>query len=181
MKQAGVAEIQDKLTGALIGLARATQGNTQPTERTYRLLIKGLVFTSTCVGLKAEALRDLIDAVHAEKNRLVPRCSECASPCGRNEDYDVEKLREADEDIRSLKSLLLCGIQSVAASAFRADTVGNLDQAVNVFLTKALCAIGEDLSMEQLLPIALEVGKYRLISKGTSDAETVVRETGSMV
>ena len=40
-KKADVAGLQDKLTGALIGLARATDGNTQPTDNTYKLLIKG--------------------------------------------------------------------------------------------------------------------------------------------
>ena len=34
-KKADVAGLQDKLTGALIGLARATDGNTQPTDNTY--------------------------------------------------------------------------------------------------------------------------------------------------
>ena len=163
MKPADAAEIRDELTGALIGLARATQGNTQPTERTYRLLIKGLLFTNPCVGLKAEALRELKDAVRAEKKRLVPRCWECKSPCGRNEDYDLKKLREADEDISSLKSLLLCGLRSVAACALQTAAPGCSDQAVNEFLAKALCAIGEDLSMEQLLPIALEAGKLSRI------------------
>ena len=181
MRPADGAEIRDELTGALIGLARATQGNTQPDERTYRLLIEGLFFTNTCVRLKAEEIRRLIDEVHAEKKRLVPRCSECTSPCGRNEDFDVKKLREADEDIRSLKSLLLCGIRSAAASAFQTDALGSSDQAVNVFLAKALCTIGEELSMEQLLPIALEAGKYSLISKKFSNAAAVVRETGRMV
>ena len=42
-KKADVAGLQDKLTGALIGLARATDGNTQPTDNTYKLLIKGLL------------------------------------------------------------------------------------------------------------------------------------------
>ena len=39
-KKADVAGLQDKLIGALIGLARATDGNTQPTENTYKLLTK---------------------------------------------------------------------------------------------------------------------------------------------
>ncbi len=46
-KKADVAGLQDQLTGALIGLARATDGNTQPTENTYKLLVKGLFTTIT--------------------------------------------------------------------------------------------------------------------------------------
>ena len=37
-KKADVAGLQDKLTGALIGLARATDGNTQPTDNSALFL-----------------------------------------------------------------------------------------------------------------------------------------------
>lgn len=35
-KKADTAGLQDQLTGVLIGLSRATQGDTQPTDDTYR-------------------------------------------------------------------------------------------------------------------------------------------------
>ena len=88
-KKADVAGLQDKLTGALIGLARATDGNTQPTDNTYKLLIKGLFTTITNVNFNESTIQALIDEVHAEKQTLVPNCSTCASPCGRNNDYDI--------------------------------------------------------------------------------------------
>ena len=37
-KTAEVAKLQDTLTGALIGLARATDGNTTPTKATHDLM-----------------------------------------------------------------------------------------------------------------------------------------------
>ena len=37
-KKSDIAGLQDQLTGALVGLARTTDGNTQPTENTYNLL-----------------------------------------------------------------------------------------------------------------------------------------------
>ena len=161
-KSADVAGLQDELTGALIGLARATQGDTHPTEDTYRLLIKGLFSTITNVSFNGETIRGLIDAVHAEKEKLVPSCSACASPCGRNDDYDMKQLWEAEEDIRSLKSLILFGVRGVAAYAYHAGVLGRSDQAVNEFLAKALFAVGDDWDMEHLLPVVLEVGKVNL-------------------
>ena len=119
-KKADVAGLQDKLTGALIGLARATEGNTQPTENTYKLLIKGLFTTVTNVNFNEATIQALIDEVHAEKESLVPSCSTCASPCGRNDDYNMAGLWDADEDIRSLKSLILFGIRGMAAYAYHA-------------------------------------------------------------
>ena len=112
-KTADVAGLQDKLTGALIGLARATDGDTRPAESTYKLLIKGLFTTITNVSFNAETIAALIEEVHAEKEKLVPNCSSCAEPCGRNSDYDMELLWSADEDIRSLKSLILFGIRGM--------------------------------------------------------------------
>ena len=81
-KKADVADLQDKLTGALIGLARTTDGSTQPTENTYKLLIKGLFTTITNVNFNETTMQALIDEVHAEKQNLVSDCSTCASPCG---------------------------------------------------------------------------------------------------
>ena len=158
-KTADVAKLQDKLTGALIGLARTTDGNTQPTESTYKLLIKGLFTTITNVNFNERTLNALIDEVHAEKEKLVPRCSECGAPCGRNDDYDMAKIWDADEDIRSLKSLILFGIRGMAAYAYHAGVLGYTSDEVNKFLAKALFALGEDWDMDHLLPIVLEVGQ----------------------
>ena len=78
---------------------------------------------------------------------------------GRNDDYDMSKVWDADEDIRSLKSLILFGIRGVAAYAYHADVLGYTDVKVNEFLAKALFAIGEDWGMNELLPIVLEAGE----------------------
>ena len=158
-KKADVAGLQDQLTGALIGLARATDGNTQPTEDTYKLLVKGLFTTITNVNFNEVTIQALIDEVHAEKEKLVPNCSDCGAPCGRNDDYEMSKVWDADEDIRSLKSLILFGIRGVAAYAYHADVLGYTDSKVNEFIAKALFAIGEDWGMNELLPIVLEVGE----------------------
>ena len=158
-KKYDIAGLQDKLTGALIGLARTTDGNTQPTENTYKLLIKGLFTTITNVNFNEQTLNALIDEVHAEKEKIVPNCTTCGSPCGRNDDYDMTKVWDADEDIRSLKSLILFGIRGMAAYAYHAGVLGYTNDEVNKFFAKALFAIGEDWGMDLLLPIVLEVGQ----------------------
>ena len=62
-----------------------------------------------------------------EKRKLVPECYKCASACGRNNDYDMSKLWNADDDIRSLKSLILFGIRGVAAYAYHAAVLDYKD------------------------------------------------------
>ena len=161
-KSAGTAKLQDELTGALIGLARATDHAPGVNAGTWQLLIEGLFTTVTNVSFHDETIRAMISRVHAEKPRLVPGCAACAAACGRTGDYDMAQLWDAQEDIRSLKSLILFGVRGMAAYAHHAMVLGYADETVNRFFAKALFAVGEDWDMEQLLPIVMEVGEKTL-------------------
>lgn len=157
-KTAATAGLQDELTGALIGLARACENNAK-TDATDRIIIEGLFSTITNVNFNDETLRVMIDRIHEEKSRIVPGCAACASPCGNTDDYDMKQIWEADEDIRSLKSLILFGIRGMSAYAYHALMLGYRDETVNAFFYKALSVISYDYGMEELLPIVLEVGE----------------------
>ena len=161
-KTADVAELQDELTGALIGLARATDGDTPVNADTWRLMIEGLFTTVTNVNFNEKTIRELINRVHAERERLAPNGSGCGSRCGRNDDYDMNLLWNAQEDIRSLKSLILFGVRGMSAYAHHAMVLGYTDEEVNRFFAKALFAVGEDWGMDELLPIVMEVGEKNL-------------------
>ena len=161
-KTAEVAELQDQLTGALVGLSRAVDNAPDANEGTWRLMIEGLFTTVTNVSFNEKTIRELIDQVHEEKARLVPGCSGCGSRCGRNDDYDMNLLWNAQEDIRSLKSLILFGVRGMAAYAHHAMMLGYADEEVNHFFAKALFAVGEDWDMDALLPIVMEVGEKNL-------------------
>ena len=161
-KTAEVAKLQDELTGALIGLARATDNAPEANGGTWQLMIEGLFTTVTNVNFNEATLRGLIGRVHAEKARLVPDCAVCISPCGRSNDYDMAQLWNAQEDIRSLKSLILFGVRGMAAYAHHAMVLGYADEEVNRFFAKALFAVGEDWGMDELLPIVMEVGEKNL-------------------
>ena len=161
-KTAEVAELQDQLTGALVGLSRAVDNAPDANEGTWRLMIEGLFTTVTNVSFNEKTIRELIDRVHEEKARLVPGCSGCGSRCGRNDDYDMNLLWNAQEDIRSLKSLILFGVRGMAAYAHHAMMLGYTDEEVNRFFAKALFAVGEDWDMDALLPIVMEVGEKNL-------------------
>ena len=155
-KSADLAQLQDELTGALVGLARMIKGQADPGETVWQLIKEGLFATVTNVNFDEVFIRGLIERVHSEKNRLV---SGCGNACGRNDDYDMNQLWGAEEDIRSLKSLLLFGIRGMAAYAYHAEVLGYTDQTVDWFFAKALCAIGEDWGMEELLPVVMEAGQ----------------------
>ena len=131
--------LQDELTGALVGLARAAD-------------------TAPAVSNEAEIL-SLIDRVHAEKFKVVPDCAICASPCGRTADYNMANIWNAPEDIRSLKVLILLGVHGLAGYAHRVLALGVPDDEVNRFFAEALATIGEELSPEYLQPTLLKTGE----------------------
>ena len=161
-KTSDVAKLQDELTGALVGLAHALDNAPEVNEGTWQLIIEGLFTTVTNVSFNEKTLCELIDRVHEEKASLLPSCAVCSSTCGRTDDYDMEKVWNAQEDIRSLKSLILFGIRGMAAYAHHAMVLGYTDEEVNRFFAKALFAIGEDWGMDELLPIVMEVGEKNL-------------------
>ena len=74
----------------------------------------------------------------------------------------MQQLWNADEDIRSLKSLILFGIRGMAAYAYHANVLNYEDAEVNRFFCEALFKIGYEESMDTLLPTVLKVGEINL-------------------
>jgi hydroxylamine reductase len=65
--------MQDKLTGALIGLARSVDGSGEtPSAETDRAMLAGLFTTITNVNFNNETINEMIDRVHAQRDSLVP-------------------------------------------------------------------------------------------------------------
>jgi len=150
--------LSDKLTGALIGLPRATEGNDHMvSDSTAAVVVEGLRATLDREHAEADALQALIERADGEKRKLVPSCYQCAAPCGRNNDYDMKRLWYAEEGICALKHRLLDIIRDTADLAYQAEAQGRKDERVYKFLYKALFAIGmDDWGSEELLPILQE-------------------------
>lgn len=148
-------DLQDKLIGALIGLVRASEGNEDlMTPSAYKAILDGLA----CSDGDGERLTALISQVREEKRRLVPNCFSCAAPCGRTNDYDMQELRNAPEEVRRLKVLILFCIKGMAAH-MKSD---GADKEVNDFFCKALYAVGADWGADKLTSVALEAGELGL-------------------
>ena len=151
-KSAAEAGLQDALTGALVGLARTCQ-KTAPTAKTYRTILEGMFTTITNVNFNTETTQVMIDKVHGEAASL------SSTPAA---DYDMNQVWDADEDIRSLKSLILFGMRGMAAYAYHALMLGKSSDEVGSFFVKGLSALAEDWGMDKLLPIVMETGKVNL-------------------
>lgn len=156
-KKANTALIQDQLTGAMIGFARAAEkADVVIAEETYQLIREGLFATLTNVNFDDAKLIELTDRIHAVKKALF-------ADADAYDDYDLQDLWNAHEDIRSLKSLILFGIRGVAAYAYHAAVLGYQDAAADAFMLEALRAVGmADWGMDELLPLVLKVGEINL-------------------
>lgn len=164
VRSADIVKLQDCLTGALIGLARASDTH-QASMSTHKAVIEGLYATLANEDLDEKSIFRQIETVRREKDALIPECAACASPCGRHEEYDMDGLMAAREDIRSLKSLILLGLKGMAAYANQALELGYWDENVIDFFYEGLFAIGEDWNVEQLLPVAMKAGEISLRCK----------------
>lgn len=159
-KKTDTAVYQDELIGALIALANAAE-NGSSTEKTDMLILKGLFTTITNVNFNNVTIKQLTEEIHIERNRINSQ---------KFDDYDMKKLWNDHEDIRSLKSLILFGIKGMAAYAYHTQALGKTDSEVTSFFYKALRAIGSENDPEKLLGLVLETGNVNLKCMALLDA-----------
>lgn len=167
-KKAATVRLQDELTGALIGLARAIDDPALASAETWTIMTEGLLATAPDVCLddtatatdvysNDAAIEELIRKVNAEKERLAPGCSQCMAPCGRTADYDMQALWTAEEEVRVLKLRILADLREIAAHIAHAPTQQDEENDVYPLLSEALFKIGYDESTEALLPTVRKV------------------------
>ena len=156
-KPADVADAQDALTGAMIALARTAREAGVKNDRICDLIVDGLFTCMTNVNFDGQAVIALKDAVRAETAAVA-----AAAGIEPVSDYDVDQIWGDDEDIRSLKSLVLFGLRGTAAYAYHARVLGYRDATVDEFFADALAQLAEPGSVDALLPLALKVGEVNL-------------------
>lgn len=143
-RKADTANLQDELTNTLIELANCGEKNETNTE----LLIEGLFTTITNVNFDNKSIIAFTQKV---KDRI---------NCDKT--FDINSVWTADEDIRSLKSLILFGLKGIAAYAHHARVLGYKNSDVDDFFYTALQDISKDLSAEELTALVLKTGEINL-------------------
>jgi hydroxylamine reductase len=150
-KSAQTANLQDKLTGALITLAQTYAGK-MAGEDVDELVREGMFACITNVNFDDEKIEVLIErAIAASK-----------AAGGSDACYDMNLIWQAHEDVRSLKSLILFGSRGVAAYAYHAAALGYKSADADAFMLEALRTIGSDASADELLACTLKVGEINL-------------------
>ena len=176
-----VAGLQDLLVYQLKGLSVLTKAlRTQGVEVSYanRFIVDGLFMTITNANFdydrfvstvrKGFDLREKLEARLAQLNVALPQSNTdiltwTAAPAEEMEAKaaEVSVLATENEDVRSLRELVIYGLKGMAAYCEHAFNLNFEDAGVYAFMQDALVATTDDsLNAEQLTALVLETGKY---------------------
>ncbi len=133
-----------------------------------RFLADALFATLTNVNFDPARIRELIRKAVAIRDAL--------PPAGPNEpdaatwtpasDAEIDaKAKEVgvlateNEDVRSLREMLIYGMKGIGAYYHHAAVLGYTDDAVEAFLEKGLASTTKDLSVDEMVALVLECGR----------------------
>lgn len=143
-KKPDTANLQDELVSSIIQLANYSEKSDKITD----LIIKGLFATVTNVNFDNDSLKKLINKV---KENIY--CDKA---------FDVNNIWQAEDNIKSLKSLILFGLKGMAAYAYHARILGYKNNEVDKYFYEALQQISTNNNSEELLNLVLKTGEINL-------------------
>ena len=181
-----VAALQDVLVYATKGLsAVATQLRKEgkPIDRAVNHLVTLNLFTTiTNANFDEEAIETRIRETLDKKQMLLKQVAQkevlpaAARWNGDNKQEYLAKAKEVgvlstqDEDIRSLRELIVYGIKGLSAYSKHANTLLQDDEEIDIFLQSALTKTLDDrLTVQDLIELTLETGKYGVNSMALLD------------
>ncbi len=190
-KSKEVAHLQNLLIYVLEGLAAAEVAAGRagaPKNELGHFVAKAVFSTLTNVDFdsgrivelinKAAALRDeSVAGLGGEARAALPDAATFTlgatveEMAAQGKEQAVDKIPAANEDIRSLKQILLYGMKGVAAYADHAAILGQEDPAVYSFLLEGLAAIPvADLDLDTALGLVMKCGEVNLRAMELLDA-----------
>lgn len=135
--------LKTELIGALVGLARATDGNEHLISKDSTTAIL------TCLNAapsNQEELHFYLNLVDEVKQKMVPDCFHCANPCGRTSAYDLSALDKEPPEIQQAKLAILSRLYALAKDDENPDR--------SPLLYRGLIALGLDgYTAEELINI----------------------------
>lgn len=171
-KKEEIANLQDDLIFSLKSLAyynSIARDQKVNDSQTDKFMLDALFATITNTNFSANEINKFIDQsfeiTKSIKNKLkdfVPdeKYSKITDLSKDNiQSVDTGILATTDEDIRSLRSLILFGIKGMSAYAHHAYVLGYKDDEIYKFIEKGLIATVDDsLGVNELVPLVLECG-----------------------
>ena len=160
-------ENRQKQTGAVIGLARTCENN-EKTESTNRVFLEALTMAGDWSASIFD-MSEMLEKVRNEKYTVSPGCVTCAAPCGNTDDYDMERLWNGPDQVRSLKIRLFSGLKKTGRDAFKVIENGKGKdkhfQSIMESIYKGLFILAEDWEPEEILSAIAELDEAEIMVK----------------
>ena len=179
-KPADVANLQDTLLYVLKGISwynmKLRTQNLNP-KKVDKFVFDGLFSTITNANFHKQNFALRIAKALELRNELHARCLAANVPVPKDlpdfaswngstaEEFEAKAaevgiLSTGNEDIRSLRELIIYGLKGLAAYAEHAWNLGSKSDGIFAFMQRALVATTEELSVDELVGLTLETGKY---------------------
>lgn len=171
-KDEATANLQDLLIYTLQGIALCVEKSGKNIDKGKGLFVcRALFSTITNANFDTDKITILIKKaleIRDEIKTSVPEAIEHESAIWSSDSKEgfIEKSSQIgilsysdDEDIRSLKSLLLYGMKGIAAYTDHAAVLEHYNDEIFSFLVKGLAAITKELSADELTGLVLETGQ----------------------
>jgi len=179
-KTSDVANLQDTMLFVLKGISwynRKLRVQKLNPSRVDKFVFDGLFSTITNANFDKQSFTRRISQALELRNELHSRCLAANIPVPKDlpdfaawsgsttEEYEAKAaeigiLSTENEDIRSLRELIIYGVKGLAAYAEHAWNLGSKSDEIFEFMQRALVATTEDLSVAQLVELTLETGRY---------------------
>lgn len=177
-KNPEVANLQDTLLFVLKGVATINAklreaGMAEP--KVDKLIFDGLFSTITNANFdevafvirikKTLKIRDELKVKALEAGIVLPTHDSIDWTAVTSAEFEAKAaeigiLSELNEDVRSLKELIIYGLKGLAAYAEHAFNLNHQNQEIFAFMERALTATTQDLTVDELVALTLETGKF---------------------
>ncbi len=175
-KDPETSNMQDLLIWVTKGLSQVTtrlrsEGKAVPSDVNH-MVTYNLFSTITNANFDEQVIVERILLTIATKNTMLAQLStkeglSAAALYNANDKSlfldqakGVGVLSEKNEDVRSLKELITYGLKGVSAYSKHANVLIKDDEELDTFIQSALAALLEEKSVEDLISLTLETGKY---------------------
>jgi hydroxylamine reductase len=168
-KPADVANLQDLLIHTLKGISLVAEQKGKVDDKTGNFIGKMLFVTITNVNFSTDDMIAKIEEAVAYRDELKKGMDTAGMhdsvnwDAGSVEDLHrkaetVGVLSTGEDDVRSLRNLLIIGLKGIAAYYEHANVLGYYQQSINEFLTEALASTTKDLPVPEMIGMVMKAG-----------------------
>ncbi len=186
-KKEETANFQDLLIFNLKGIAvlaaKAKEAGIDVTTEAGRFATKALFTTITNANFDDASLVSWVHQAQAVKKGLVEKLDGKLGTdldgsalwfSDNEEEFQAKAktvgiLATENEDVRSLRELLIIGLKGIAAYADHAAVLGKEKTDIYAFILEALASTTEDLSVDEMVALVLKAGEVSVTTMATLD------------